>query len=94
MKRVAICGLFILIGVIIGMNIPTVGAFTEEDVLTLQKQVKELNSRLNLLQTAFHNRSDGTVTIKGTSITIEGSGSISIKASGPLTLKGSTVSTN
>ena len=94
MKRVAICCLILLIGIIMGMNIPPAGAFAEKDFLRLQNQINTLNSRLNLLQTAFSNRIDGTVTIRGTTITVDGSSNISIKAGGFLSLKGSSVTTN
>ena len=39
-------------------------------------------------------KKDGTITIKGKDITIEGSGKINVKASGDLVLKGSKIAGN
>jgi hypothetical protein len=94
MKHAALYGLFLALGIIIGMTIQSANAFTDTDFQTLQKQVNSLTSRLNLLQTAFVNDSAGTVTVKGTNVTIQSSGSIAIKASGPLSLKGTPVTQN
>jgi type VI secretion system secreted protein VgrG len=39
-------------------------------------------------------KKDGTITIKGKNVTVEGSGKITVKASGDLVLKGSKIAQN
>jgi glutamyl-tRNA reductase len=39
-------------------------------------------------------KQDGSITLEGNQIVVKGSGSVSVKASGPLVLKGSTIQQN
>lgn len=107
MKTAVLCGLFLLLGIIIGMAIQSVAAFTDTDITLLQKQTIVLDHRLNNLESAFK-VSSGAITIKGlsitldapsssikgTSITLDASSSITIKAGGVLALKGSQILNN
>lgn len=92
MKVGILCGLFLVLGIIIGMAIQSAAAFTDTDFVTLQKQVISLNTRLTNLEAAVQN-SNGLVTVKGTSISLDAS-NITIRATGTLALKGTKITNN
>ena len=92
MRRILLGGLLVVFGIIVGMSMSAVSVASDPEVTILQKQVIELDRRLQSLESAIRVQT-GSVTIQSPTITLEGT-SINIRASGSLTMKGAKIINN